>query len=162
MTFPLNENKTGYWEGMPPRLRSRVYFFAVYYLVTGYFAAMGHWWGYVLVVLPAVWWVFRIWLLSEVLGYWSSEQGLVGYTVSYAWGANVFIRSFMLIAGVGVTLFALGWFSTEDLRAEWAEPTLAERALDAAAAAGDKVGEVTDATAETGKGWLEKAKGWFD
>lgn len=159
----LNENRFGYWEGMPPRLRSRVYFFAIYYLVAAYFSAMGAWWGFVLLVLPTAWWVLKEWLLTQVIGlYETGEPGLLSYTFDYIWAANVYVRAFASVAMLAAVLGGLGWLGTEELRAERAKPTVTERIAGAAERVADKAADATEAAVETGKDWIATAKSWFD
>ena len=79
MPSELNAGRTGFWAGMPKRLRTRFFFLAVYYPIAGYVAAIGHWLGIALLAAPALWWLFRVWLLDEVLGVVSAGRpGLVG------------------------------------------------------------------------------------
>ena len=136
---------------------------AIYCLVSGYVAAVGHALGIALLVAPVLYWLLRVWLLGEVLGVWRSErQGLVSYTFSHIWNAGGVVRATFAITLLFVTLGGLGWLGTVELRAERAKPTLTERAASAAENATDKAGELAGRAVDSGKGWVEKAKGWFD
>lgn len=166
--------RKGYWAGMPARLKSRLYFWTMYYLGLGWLAYLGHWWAFLLIFLPLAWWLFRSWLTDEFLGVdLQGRGGLFDYTLNYLWGASLFTRSFVVVTLLALALGGLGWLGTEDMREEAAKPTLSERATGALAAtketAGDlvegtkeKAGAATEAVKEKTGGWIETAKGWFD
>ena len=163
MPTELSSGQNGYWAGMPKRLRTRFLLLAVYYLISGYVVAMGHWLGIALLVAPALWWLFRVWLLGEVLGVrGAGRQGLVGYTFSHIWNASVYVRAATAVSVFVITLSGLGWLGTIELREERAKPTLTERAANATETATDKASELAGNAVDTGKGWVEKAKSWFD
>ena len=148
---------------MPPQLKSRVYFFVIYYLVAVYFSAMGAWWGYVLLALPTVWWILKEWFLTQVVGLYDvGAPGLFSYTLDYVWNANVYVRAFAAVTVLAAVVGGLGWLGTEELREERAKPTVTERVAGAADRVAETAAGFADATVETGKGWIATAKGWFD
>lgn len=160
----LNENKTGYWSGMPTRLKARVMGWSMYWALTIWLITLGSIIGFAMVALPLIWIWAKAWFLDGFLEL-STEGGLLDYTLGYIWNSSVYVRSFFMVSVLAMALGGLGWLGTEDLREEAAEPTLTEQisktASGMAEGAAAKAGAVADATKETTSGWFATAKGWF-
>ena len=155
--------KARYWADMPPRLKVRFAGTFIFFLTALYFAAGGAVWAYVLLSLPIVWFAVRVFALNPLFNADESRaDSLARYTLDHVWNAGRLVRFTTVILIFAATVGALGWVSTHDLRAERAELTLSERAVAATRSAGETISEATDASVEASKGWIARAKGWFD
>ncbi len=153
----MSESK-GYWSGMSSGMKGRLIVLAVYLAIAVAVLAQNPILGTVLLMLPILWSVLLLWLGGEAglaFGPFSGRKDTVlGYTARYLWRTSAIARVVLSVVGAVVIVGALGWISTENMRAEAAKPTLTERASSVAETA-------TEATKETASGWIETAKGWL-
>ncbi len=167
--------KKRYWAEMPPRIKARMMFWAMFYGILGWLAYLGNWWAFVLAFLPLAWWLFRAWLSDTILGSPGAgrEDGFFTYTLDYLWGSSIYVRAFVVVALMAGALGSLGWLGTEDIRKEAAKPTIGERVQALSSATGEKAGDLAEGTkskvGETANlmkektgGWLDSVKGFFE
>lgn len=147
---------------MPSQLKPRLLGLAVYLPIATYAVALGYWWGWVLLALPFVFWLVTAWLLTDVLGLRESRPGLVSYTFEHIWNAGVLVRGLAVISLLATVLGGLVWLGTADLREERSRPTWSDRAASITAATAEKASDIGGRAVAAGKGWVDRAKGWFD
>lgn len=158
----LNENRRGYWSGMPARLKARVLGWTIYWLVAAWMVSQGMLLGFVLLVAPIFWWLFKLWLLQTAGADDVDRDGLISYSLDYVWGSSIYVRSFVMVSFIAFLAGGLGWLGAETILEPEPEPTFAERAAGAFHSASDSARDIASASKETTSDWLERAKGWFD
>ena len=158
----LNENRFGYWSGMPARLKARVFGWIIYWLVVGWMAAQGMLLGFALLAAPFLWWGLKTWVLNEAGAEDLDRGGLIDYTLDYVWNSSVYVRAFVIASCLAALAGGMGWLNPDFYRAPERELTMAEKATVALQSAGDKAKEVAASGKEASSGWIDKAKGWFD
>lgn len=161
----MNAHTSGFWAGMPTRLKAHLICWMIYWALALWLTAIGSPIGIALLIMPILWFLAKAWIFDGLLELDRNGGGLLNYTLGHIWNRSAIARTLLLVSGLGIALGGLGWFGTEDLRKAAAEPTLIERISDGAGNALEKTTETSgaafDATAEATKGWLDRAKGWF-
>ncbi|MGR3514808.1 MAG: hypothetical protein ACU0GG_18770 [Paracoccaceae bacterium] len=149
---------SGYWSGMSPRLRVKTALGLMYLIASMFVMSQAPLLGIMLLTVPILFTVLVIWIGSEdgvSFGPYARKRDTAfSYTLRHIWQGPCLLRWLCGILILTATVVGLGWISTEDMRAEQAAPSLAERASDAATS-------VSDTTRETARGWFATAKGWF-
>lgn len=161
----MHETKSGYWAGMPARLKAHLIGWSLYWALALWLALTGSMIGISMLVLPVFWFIAKVWLFDSFLELERGGDTVLSYTLDRIWNGPAFVRStFIIVVLVGV-LGGIGWLGTEDMRKAAAAPTFSERVSETAGnvadATADKAGAVVKATKSTTKGWIARTKGWF-
>lgn len=155
----------GFWTGMPTRLKARLIAWLTYWAFVAWLTSTGSLIGVALFILPLFWFLAKAWVFDSFLELEARGVGLLDYLLGHIWNGSALVRSAFMMACLAVALGGLAWFGTEDLRKAAAAPTLMEQISDGASnayeATAETSGAALDATKETTKGWMDRAKGWF-
>ncbi|MEO9822908.1 MAG: hypothetical protein ABJF50_00640 [Paracoccaceae bacterium] len=155
----------GFWAGMPKRLKATLIAWLMYWALAIWLASVGSLIGIALLISPLFWFLAKAWVFDSFLELEARGVGLLDYTLGRIWNGSAFVRTTFLTLCLAVALGGLGWFGTADLRKAASEPTLIEQISDGASNALDSTvetsGAALEATKETTRGWLDRAKGWF-
>lgn len=162
----VNEIKNGFWAGMSTRRKARLIVWCIYWALAVWLVGLGAMIGFAMFVAPILWFIAKAWVFDTFLELDTDRDGLLNYALGFIWNASIYVRSFFMISVLAVFLGGLGWYGTEDLRREAAEPTFAERVSDSASSiaetTAEKAGVAVEATKSTTKGWAASVKGWFE
>lgn len=114
--------------------------------------------GVSLALLPLFWSVLVVFIGSEAgVGYGRyhlNRETVVSAILRRLWALPRFGKVVLSLVGLAVVFAGLTWISTERLRAERAEPTLAKRAIGAAE-------DVQNKSKDTVREWWDTTKSWF-
>lgn len=141
----MNDNRKGYWSGMPAHLKGRIVGWTTYFLIGAFLFTQNKLLGGAILALPFLW-MLLVFALFEYLDLDIAGRGrptVLSYTISYLWTASALSRAFLCTSGailIGGTL----WLAYGDTILEPdPPPTITER-----------IGERTG-------GWVDTAKDWF-